>query len=60
ILFAQPFIWMVLGAGWAFTALGRFVSMIFDRGWTTFNIVSILMEIALAAFPLLYVFGYVA
>jgi hypothetical protein len=25
ILFNQPFIWLVLGAGWAFTAIGRLV-----------------------------------
>jgi hypothetical protein len=59
ILFAQPLIWMVLGAGWAFTALGRLVSMIFDRGNTVFNWVSIVMEMALAALPLVYALGYV-
>ncbi|MDZ7823815.1 MAG: DUF4345 family protein [Ahrensia sp.] len=59
ILLAQPFIWMVLGAGWFFTALGRLVSIIFDRGNTQFNWISIGMEAALAAGPLLYVFGYV-
>lgn len=60
IVLAQPLIWLVLGAGWAFTALGRLVSMIFDRGFTVFNLVSIAMESALAVLPLLYVFGYVA
>lgn len=60
ILFAQPFVWMVLGAGWAFTALGRLVSIIFDRGNTAFNWVSIAMEAALAAMPLAYVLGYVS
>ncbi|MEO1749721.1 MAG: DUF4345 family protein [Pseudomonadota bacterium] len=60
IVLAQPLIWLVLGAGWAFTALGRLVSMIFDRGFTVFNLVSIAMEVALSVLPLLYVFGYVA
>ncbi len=60
ILFAQPFLMMALGAGWAFTAFGRLVSMVVDRGFTAFNAVSLLLEIALAAGPLLYVFGYVA
>jgi hypothetical protein len=60
ILFNQPFIWMVLGAGWAFTALGRLVSIVFDRGNTSFNWMSIAIEIALAAAPLLFVFGIVA
>jgi hypothetical protein len=60
VLFSQPFIWMALGAGWAFTAAGRILSMIADRGFTSFNALSLLLEVALAAGPLLYVFGYVA
>ncbi|MGB7432506.1 MAG: DUF4345 family protein [Ahrensia sp.] len=59
ILFGQPLIWMVLGAGWFFTALGRLVSIVFDRGNTSFNWISIAMEAALAAMPLAYVLGYV-
>ncbi len=59
ILLNQPFVWMVLGAGWAFTAFGRLVSMALDRGMTSFNLVSVLMEAALAVAPLLFVFGYV-
>jgi hypothetical protein len=34
--------------------------MVFDRGFTSFNAMSLLLEIVLAAGPLLYVFGYVA
>jgi hypothetical protein len=59
IVFNQPFIWLVLGAGWAFTALGRLVSILFDHGNTAFNWISIAIEIALAAGPLVYVFGIV-
>lgn len=59
IVFAQPLIWMVLGAGWFFTALGRLVSIVFDRGNTAFNWVSIAIEAALAAMPLAYALGYV-
>ncbi|WP_421856373.1 DUF4345 family protein [Oricola sp.] len=59
VMFGQPFIWMVLGAGWAFTALGRLISIIFDRGNTSFNWISIMIEIALAAGPLVYAFGIV-
>ena len=59
IVFQQPFIWMVLGAGWAFTAFGRLVSIALDRGNTTFNWVSLVFEMALAAAPLVFVFGYV-
>lgn len=59
ILLGQPLIWLVLGASWAFTALGRLVSMIFDRGWTVFNLGSILFEALLAILPLAYALGYV-
>lgn len=59
IAFAQPFIWIVLGAGWAFTALGRLVSIIADRGNTTFNWGSLAFELALAAAPLAYALGFV-
>lgn len=59
IAFNQPFVWMVLGAGWAFTALGRLVSIVFDRGNTSFNWISITIEAALAVAPLLYAFGIV-
>lgn len=59
IAFQQPFIWLVLGAGWAFTALGRLVSIVVDRGNTSFNWVSIAIEIALAVAPLAYALGYI-
>ena len=59
IAFQQPFIWLVLGAGWAFTALGRLVSIVVDRGNTNFNWVSIAIEIALAVAPLAYALGYI-
>jgi hypothetical protein len=60
ILFNQPFIWLVLGAGWAFTAIGRLVSIVFDRGNTAFNWISIIIEALLAIAPLAYALGYVA
>lgn len=59
ILFAQPFLWMALGAGWAFTALGRLISILVDRGFTPHNGGLLVVEIALAVLPLAYVFGYV-
>ena len=58
ILFAQPFLWMALGAGWALTAFGRLVSMLADRGFTSRNALSIVAELVLALLPLAYVFGY--
>ena len=59
ILLNQPFVWMVLGAGWILTAFGRLVSMVFDRGFNSFNLVSIVIEAALGVLPLLFVFGTV-
>ncbi|MBW3096716.1 DUF4345 family protein [Pseudohoeflea coraliihabitans] len=54
IVFAQPLLYIALGAGWGFTALGRLMSMLFDRGLTLFNLISVCIEAALAAAPLLY------
>ncbi|MEX3011650.1 DUF4345 family protein [Hoeflea sp. TYP-13] len=59
ILFAQPFLYLVLGLSWAFTALGRLTAIVFDRAGTPFNWVSVLIEAVLAALPLAFVFGYV-
>lgn len=59
LLLAQPLVYLALGASWGFTAFGRLASMVFDRGFTAFNIGSLVLEVALAALPLLYVFGYV-
>jgi hypothetical protein len=59
ILLAQPLIYLVLGLGWAFTAFGRFMSILFDRGATRFNWISLVIEMLLAVLPLAYVFGYV-
>ncbi|HET7413935.1 MAG TPA: DUF4345 family protein [Pararhizobium sp.] len=58
ILFAQPFLWLALGAGWGFTAFGRLISILVDRGFATHNGVLIVVELVLASLPLAYVFGY--
>ncbi len=58
ILFAQPLLYIALGAGWAFTAFGRLVSMLADRGVTRFNVFSFLFEITLAGLPLGYSLGF--
>ncbi len=59
ILFAQPWTWLALGMSWAFTAFGRLISMMSDRGNTLYNWIALLMEIVLAALPLIAAFGYV-
>ena len=59
MLFAQPLIYLAIGAGWAFTAFGRIISMMSDRGVTFFNLVSVVIEVLLAAGPLLYGLGWI-
>jgi hypothetical protein len=49
-----------LGASWGFTVFGRLISMMSDRGNTLYNWISVIIEIALAAGPLLFAFGFVA
>lgn len=60
VLFAQPMLWVALGLSWGFTAFGRLISMMSDRGNTLYNWISILIEIALAALPLAFALGYVS
>ena len=57
ILLAQPLLYMALGFSWLFTAFGRIVSMMSDRGNTVYNWVSIVIDLALAALPLGFAFG---
>ena len=57
ILLAQPLLYLALGAGWAFTAFGRIVSMMSDRGHTLFNWIALIVEATLAVFPILYATG---
>jgi cytochrome c biogenesis protein CcdA len=58
ILFDQPFLWLALGVSWGFTAFGRLISMLSDQGNTPYNWISLAMEAALAAMPLLVALGY--
>lgn len=59
ILLAQPFLYMALGISWLFTAFGRLISILSDRGSTLYNWFSLVLEIVLAALPLAFVFGLV-
>ncbi|OCW59099.1 hypothetical protein AWJ14_04880 [Hoeflea olei] len=52
LLLAQPWTYLALGAGWLFTAFGRIISMLSDRGGTLFNFASVILEAALALAPL--------
>lgn len=59
VLFAQPLLWVALGACWGFTAFGRLISMMSDNGNTLYNWISIVIEVILAALPLAFAFGFV-
>lgn len=58
ILLAQPLLYMAAGFAWAFTAFGRLVSMLSDKGVTLYNICVFVLEIILAALPLAFAFGF--
>lgn len=60
ILLAQPLLYMALGFSWAFTAFGRLISMLSDRGNTLYNWVWLLVALILAALPLAFAFGFVS
>lgn len=60
ILLAQPLLYMALGFCWVFTAFGRLVSILSDHGVTVYNVLTIAVEIVLAALPLAYAFGIVS
>jgi cytochrome c biogenesis protein CcdA len=57
ILLAQPLLYMALGFSWLFTAFGRIVSMMSDRGNTLYNWIAVALELVLAALPLAFAFG---
>ena len=59
ILFSQPLVWLALGVSWAFTAFGRLISMLSDRGNTLYNWIALIVEILLAALPLIVEFGFI-
>jgi uncharacterized membrane protein HdeD (DUF308 family) len=59
ILLAQPLLYMALGFSWLFTAFGRAVSMLSDRGNTLYNWISLVIELVLAALPLAFSLGFV-
>jgi Domain of unknown function (DUF4345) len=59
LLTPQPWLYLALGLSWLFTAFGRIVSMLSDRGNTLYNWVWLALELILAALPLAFVFGFV-
>lgn len=59
ILFAQPFVYIVLAAAWAFSAFGRIVSMLSDGGNTPYNWAMLAVAAILSALAAAYVLGFV-
>lgn len=60
LIFAQPFLWLALGAAWGFSLFGRFISIMSDKGGTLYNWMAVALELLLAAGPLLFAFGFIA
>ena len=59
LLLAQPMVYLALGVAFALAAFGRILSMLSDSGNTVVNWLYLVVQIALSALPLAYVFGFV-
>ena len=59
IILAQPMVYFALGASFALSAFARVISMLSDRGGAVQNALLLIVQLALATLPLLYVFGWV-
>jgi len=60
LLLAQPMLYMALGFSWLFTAFGRIVSMMSDRGTGLANWLWLAFDLVLAALALAFALGFVA
>jgi len=58
ILLAQPMVYLALGASFAVAAFGRILAMMSDRGGVVRNLILLVVQIVLAALPLLYALGW--
>lgn len=59
LLLAQPMVYLALGAAFALAAFGRVLSMLSDSGNTVVNWLYLIVQVALSALPLGYVFGFI-
>jgi uncharacterized membrane protein HdeD (DUF308 family) len=59
VMLAQDWIYMALGASFVMAAFARVISILSDKGSNLVNYLLLVVQIALAALPLLYVFGFV-
>ena len=55
----QPFLYMALGFSWLFTAFGRIVSMMSDRGTGLANWFWLVFDVVLSALALAFALGFV-
>ena len=60
LLGAQPFLYMALGFSWLFTAFGRIVSMMSDRGTGYSNWLWLVFDLLLCGLALAFALGFVA
>ena len=56
---AQLFIGLILGAAWLLTGIGRFLSIVFDRGATVYNFAAIIFEAGIGGLLLTMIFGVI-
>ena len=59
LMMAQSWIYMAIGGGFALAAFGRILSLMSDGSFTVKNLLVLVTQAALAAFPLGYVFGFI-
>lgn len=59
LVLAQPLVYLALGSAFAAAAFGRLLSILLDRAATLQNAMLLILQIALAALPMLYALGYV-
>jgi hypothetical protein len=57
LMLAQPLLYLALGAGWLFAAVGRTVALFADRTAWGLAILRLALDLVLAALPLAYAFG---
>lgn len=56
---AQLFVGLVLGAAWILTGIGRFISIILDRGATLYNFAGVVFEFSIGGLLLMLIFGII-
>lgn len=58
LLFAQDFYYLMVGVTLGFSAFGRLLSLLLDRGIVVRNLALLVLQLLLAAGPLGYSLGY--